>query len=276
MDETNEQAVSRAIRRMRDGLSDPLTIEDLARVAMFSKFHFMRIFRRVTGTSPGRFRAALRIEKAKQLLISTSWNVAEISHEVGYASVGTFSSRFTSSVGVPPTTYRRLGGFVRQVGVPGDAVEVQRRASLLGTVRAVHGKDSGVVFVGLFPDRLPEGRPATCTVLPRPGPYRLNRVPEGKWFVVAHAVAAGAEVDSAADTAFRSLSVGCCGPVTVSRGAAIKSMDVRLRPMCALDPPVLPALLDTRSVLVGATDNRRTGRSAPPWPAWRAQLGSSR
>lgn len=110
VDDPIEEAVERAISTMNQNLGERLTVDDLARAARFSKFHFTRIFRRVTGLSPGRFLSELRLQHAKQLLASTSLNVADISIRVGYTSVGTFSSRFTRSVGVPPTTYRRLAG----------------------------------------------------------------------------------------------------------------------------------------------------------------------
>jgi AraC family transcriptional regulator len=207
---------------------------------MFSKFHFSRMFQRVTGVSPGRFLSALRLQEAKQLLVSTSFNVSDISLRVGYTSVGTFSSRFTRSVGLSPTTYRRLGGFTSQI----DTV-----AHPLG-----HGAVSGMVwpsptrrrqltFLGLFPERIPEGRPVSCTILERPGPYVLDKVPSGTWYLLAHAVTAGTEevVDDGSD-----LAVATCGPVTVRRDELVDHTDVKLKPMRALDPPVLLALLDVR------------------------------
>src|ERR1043165_8139811 len=100
MDEHIVRARRRATATMRSNLGDSLAIDDLARSAMFSKFHFSRVFQRVTGVSPGRFLSAMRLEEAKRLLVSTSFTVADISHRVGYNSVGTFSSRFRSSVGV--------------------------------------------------------------------------------------------------------------------------------------------------------------------------------
>ena len=54
--------------------------------------------------------SALRLQRAKQLLASTQLSVADITHVVGFNSVGTFSTRFTSAVGMPPTSYRKLGG----------------------------------------------------------------------------------------------------------------------------------------------------------------------
>lgn len=91
MEEALEKAVRRVIETMREHLGDELTIDDMARTAMFSKFHFSRVFRQVTGISPGRFLSALRLQEAKRLLLSTSLSVADISIQVGYSSVGTFS-----------------------------------------------------------------------------------------------------------------------------------------------------------------------------------------
>lgn len=110
MDEIATQAVERAIETMQNNLGERVTIDDMARSAMFSKFHFSRMFQRATGLSPGRFLTALRFEEAKRLLVSTSFTVSDISHQVGYNSVGTFSTRFRSSVGVSPTAYRQLVG----------------------------------------------------------------------------------------------------------------------------------------------------------------------
>src|SRR6266536_328180 len=110
MQQTAEKAVERLIDTMRDNLSEQLTVDDMAHCALFSKFHFTRLFERITGVSPGRFLSALRLQEAKRLLTTTGLNVTDISLLVGYNSVGTFSTRFTKSVGLPPTTYRRMGG----------------------------------------------------------------------------------------------------------------------------------------------------------------------
>lgn len=100
MHETIVRAVERSIETMREHLDEKLTVDDLARSAMFSRFHFSRVFQRATGVSPRRFLSAMRLEEAKRLLLATSIMVVDIGHQVGYDSVGTFSSRFRSSVGV--------------------------------------------------------------------------------------------------------------------------------------------------------------------------------
>src|SRR2546421_12747721 len=100
MDDIVRRAVERAIETMQQNLGERLTIDDMARAAMFSKFHFSRVFQRVTGVSPGRFLSAMRLEEAKRLLVSTSFTVAGMSPRVGYNTAATFGSRFRSSVRV--------------------------------------------------------------------------------------------------------------------------------------------------------------------------------
>ncbi len=241
-----ERAVVRAIETMHENMAEPITIDDMARTAMYSKFHFSREFQRVTGISPGRFLSAIRLQRAKDLLVSTSLTVTEISHRVGYTSVGTFSSRFATSVGVPPTSYRQLGGFTREILMDNCS---RSQASLSTTVRGVvHAPvadELGLIFIGLFPSRIPQGRPVRCTVLHRAGPFVLEEVPPGTWYLLGHSVPAFRNELLTSD---QELSVGSYGPVEVHTGVPIQWIDFRLRAIRALDPPVLLALLDVREV----------------------------
>ncbi|MFC5288117.1 helix-turn-helix transcriptional regulator [Actinokineospora guangxiensis] len=245
MDETVARAVERAITTMRGNLSDKVTIDDLARSAMFSKFHFSRVFRKITGVSPGRFLSAMRLEEAKRLLLSTNLTVADISHQVGYNSVGTFSSRFRTSVGVSPITYRHTRGATTEMPAIARATETPRPV-VRGNVSLPEGHPVGMVFVGLFPTPMLQGSPVRCAVLDRPGPYTLHDVPTGTWHVLAHAVPAGAEEA----LAVRPL-VGAHGPIAIRPGIAARLADLRLHPMRVFDPPVLTALLDLRSAALG-------------------------
>ncbi|GIF16412.1 helix-turn-helix domain-containing protein [Actinoplanes teichomyceticus] len=245
MENTAEKAVERAILTMHDNLGEPLTIDDMARAAMFSKFHFSRIFRRVTGISPGRFLSALRLQEAKRLLTSTSLNVADISLRVGYNSVGTFSSRFTRSVGMPPTTYRRLGGF--DGDIPRDASRDRATGSVQGRVRATGPVPLGLVFLGLFPDPLPEGLPVRCTILNGTGSFRLDDVPEGTWYLMSQSVAGGdAPAVDAALSLDHEVHVATSQPLTVRREQLVQGADLTLSPMRTIDPPVLLALFNAR------------------------------
>jgi AraC-like DNA-binding protein len=83
-----------------------LDVEALARGAHMSAGHLSREFRRVYGESPYSYLMTRRIERAKALLRRGDLSVTEVCFTVGCSSLGTFSTRFTELVGVPPSTYR--------------------------------------------------------------------------------------------------------------------------------------------------------------------------
>jgi len=257
VDELVETAIGRAIDVMYNQMGERVTLDDMARAAMFSKFHFSRIFQRATGISPARFLSAMRLQEAKRLLLATSLSVTEISQRVGYQSMGTFSSRFRNSVGISPSTYRRLGGLTIQGcgTTPRPRPTSNRPVNVYGQIGVPHiPAGVGKIFVGVFPDRLPEGRPVRCTVLHRPGPYEFNDVPLGSWYLLSYSVAADRDpVISSPRDFSNGLYIGCHGPITVRPGTNALPADLRLRPMSRLDPPVLLALLDARALQAVAT-----------------------
>ena len=71
-----------------------------------SKFHFLRCFAATYGSTPARYLAERRIERAQDLLRATNLTVTEVCFLVGYSSLGSFSSRFRELVGVSPSTYQ--------------------------------------------------------------------------------------------------------------------------------------------------------------------------
>ncbi|WDZ83307.1 AraC family transcriptional regulator [Micromonospora cathayae] len=240
--DASEKAAERVITFMQGNLSEQLTVDDMARAALFSKFHFSRIFQRVTGISPGRFLSALRLQHAKKLLTSTSLSVADVSLRVGYASVGTFSSRFTRSVGLSPTTYRRLGGFTPYVPVEDSQAVVSRpTGAIRGTVVADPDLPMGRIFLGVFPQRIPEGRPVQCCILDGPGEFELDPVPTGVWHLLAHSVAADSDATGGSEVTY----VSSYGPILMQRDN-VMHVELPLKPMRIVDPPVLLALLDVR------------------------------
>ena len=85
---------------------DPLTIDDLAREAGFSRAHFIRAFKQVFGEAPHSYLLTRRLERAAALLRDTDRSVAEICVSVGLSSVGSFTSCFTRTYGVSPMAYR--------------------------------------------------------------------------------------------------------------------------------------------------------------------------
>ena len=102
------------LRRVRDRIdreyAQPLDVEALARGAHMSAGHLSRQFRLAYGESPYSYLMTRRIERAMALLRRGDLSVTEVCFEVGCSSLGTFSTRFTELVGVPPSSYRRDAG----------------------------------------------------------------------------------------------------------------------------------------------------------------------
>ena len=84
----------------------PLDLDALAGAARVSKYHFARCFSETYGETPMRYLTRRRIERAQDLLRSANLNVTEVCMMVGFASLGSFSSRFRELVGESPTQYR--------------------------------------------------------------------------------------------------------------------------------------------------------------------------
>ena len=100
------------LRRVKDRIdreyAQPLDVESLARGANMSAGHLSREFRLAYGESPYSYVMTRRIERAMALLRRGGLSVTEVCFAVGCSSLGTFSTRFTELVGMPPSTYRRL------------------------------------------------------------------------------------------------------------------------------------------------------------------------
>ena len=251
-------AVERVIHAMHAHVSAPLSLDEMAEMAYLSPFHFDRVFRSITSVPPGQFLAALRLDAAKRLLLTTSLSVTDVCFELGYASLGTFTQRFKQLVGLPPLQLRQLAEELspapldslrngrRQTQAPGAAHD----RGVSGTITAPAGF-AGPIFVGLFPRPVPQGRPVACTTLASPGPYQLAAVRDGRYFLRA----AGLSWSQSALTCLlpgAGLLVGVAErPVLVSGGQASAPVDLALRPPHAADPPILgvfPPLLVSASV----------------------------
>ncbi|SBT41398.1 helix-turn-helix transcriptional regulator [Micromonospora auratinigra] len=98
------------LRRVRDRIdreyAQPLDVEALARAVHLSAGHLSRQFRLAYGESPYAYLMTRRVERAMALLRRGDLSVTEVCFAVGCSSLGTFSTRFTELVGVPPSVYR--------------------------------------------------------------------------------------------------------------------------------------------------------------------------
>jgi AraC-like DNA-binding protein len=118
------------LRRVRDRIdreyAEPLDVESLARGAHMSAGHLSREFRLAYGESPYSYLMTRRIERAMALLRRGDLSVTEVCFAVGCSSLGTFSTRFSELVGMPPSAYRRDAAGVTTGMPPCVAKQVTR------------------------------------------------------------------------------------------------------------------------------------------------------
>jgi transcriptional regulator GlxA family with amidase domain len=113
------------LRKVRDRMdreyAEPLDVEALARGVHMSAGHLSREFRQAYGESPYSYLMTRRIERAMALLRRGDLSVTEVCFEVGCSSLGTFSTRFTELVGMPPSEYRKVAAL--SAGMPSCVVK---------------------------------------------------------------------------------------------------------------------------------------------------------
>ncbi len=243
--EANQAAVERAVAHMKLHLDEPLDLDHIARIAGLSKFHLVRVFDEVTGTTPHHFLACLRVQRAKELLLEPQRSITEVCLEVGYSALGTFSTTFSALVGLSPQEFRAVA---KRPMIKQFATAVWR---FLATRHKVSGpklegvvegpsRPRGFIFVGAFTQGVPQGIPFSGTAMLKPGTFCIERprMPEfhllavlipltAKWSVIAASL-----------------------PVSLVAGARVQNPDpaaplnprLRLRPLRSTDPPIVLAL----------------------------------
>ena len=188
--QNHQAAVARVIHSFHEATSDqPFTLKELSRIAALSRFHFNRVFHRLVGVPPVMFQSLLRLDAARRLLATTDCSVLDISLDLGFQSLGTFTRRFTDAIGMSPSRFRRLAKQIRIERVNSPARPNQRlwspvvpvARSVSGVVKAPVGFGSGLIFIGLFDSPVPRGHPMRCCVLNRPGNFAISNVEDGDY-----------------------------------------------------------------------------------------------
>jgi AraC-like DNA-binding protein len=219
-------SVERAIDLMRADLSAPLRLAYLAKAAGMSEFHFTRTFHGLTGLPPLRFLSALRLAKARDMLVSTNASVIEICLAVGYTSIGTFTRRFTELVGISPMRLRQCA---RTHTLPIAANRLPAGALVRVQLTCPVARDGlmGPALVAAFAAPLPFGRPVACAIAPAGGSLSLAGLALGRYYLLAFAN-------------FGRVSFNT-NPVSLSIDdlAARRDIDIALRHFELTDPPLL-------------------------------------
>lgn len=248
-----QQSVERVIKAVTERLNEPLSLREMSSIAYASPFHFNRIFHQATGLPPARFFGVMRLEAAKRLLLTTPLSVTEVCYEVGYNSLGTFTRRFTRSVGVTPCALRRLPErlspalFESLCASYAERQNASRRVSVSGTVHASTTVE-GAVFVGLFRANVPQTYPVGGTILMGAGDFTIADVPDGVYYLLAVALPKCADPLACLLPERESMLVGAVKEAVVVAGGVSRGyVSVTLRRMQVTDPPLLillPLLLE--------------------------------
>jgi AraC-like DNA-binding protein len=128
----------RLLRQVKDRIdrdyAEPLNVEALAHGVHMSAGHLSREFKKAYGESPYSYLMTRRIERAMLLLRLGELSVTEVCFAVGCQSLGTFSTRFTELVGVPPSVYRQQAAD-EAAGIPSCVVKQVTRPVRARSIR---------------------------------------------------------------------------------------------------------------------------------------------
>ncbi|RDU37141.1 AraC family transcriptional regulator [Neobacillus piezotolerans] len=242
---TRQIEITEAINYIQTHLYDEITLDKLASHVAYSPFHFSRIFKQETGLPPLYFVSSMRLQRAKELLLNTNMCVRDIALEIGQQSLGTFTTRFTNSVGVTPANFRNtqeeaetlLNSLQQLGGTTGFQHSAKNPLSVKGTV-FTDEEFEGVILVGLFPKPIPEGMPLYGTLLFSLGEFQFKNVKPGLYYLFATSVSWGMNARSVL-IPHTTLRYKPTGSIQVNGNEQVPHQDLHLRAAQLDDPPIL-------------------------------------
>ncbi|AEI43709.1 helix-turn-helix domain-containing protein [Paenibacillus mucilaginosus] len=229
-------------------MDEPLPLERLAKQAAYSPYHFTRLFKEKTGLPPLYYVSSLRLQKAKDLLLRTSWSVRDIGLEIGQQSLGTFTTRFTERVGMTPTEFRgsvqQTNHHLQELRSLQDWRTPRTVSASFDRIEGTVGAEvpfEGVILVGLFAKPIPEGIPMYGTVLSSLGSFSFTGVKPGTYYLMATSVSWSMQ---AMDVLLpqSTLRTRSKTPITVEPFTVVPHQEVMLHPPRLDDPPILISL----------------------------------
>lgn len=104
-----ERRLTRVVDHIHDNPTGDLSLDALAEVAAFSRFHFHRAYRAVTGETAAQTVRRMRLHRAAVALVRTAQPLAQVARDVGYPNLSSFARAFTDAYGTPPAAFRARG-----------------------------------------------------------------------------------------------------------------------------------------------------------------------
>jgi AraC family transcriptional regulator len=240
--------IKQVLMYIREHLNDSVSLSNLADQAGYSRYHFNRIFKEDIGLPPLYYISALRLQRAKDLLLHTDLRVRDIGMEIGQQSLGTFTTRFTEKVGMTPAQFRssvnQADLYLRSLQNLNDWSDFHhsnsRQTNIHGTIKATEQFD-GVILIGLFPKPIPEGFPLYGTLVSSLGRFSIKGVKPGFYYLLATSVS----WEMAAQDFLlphKTLRTSLKKPIIVEASSEVPHQEVTLRPPHIEDSPILISL----------------------------------
>ncbi len=180
---------------MQESVTQDITVEETANRFGYSKYHFSREFKRLTGFSAADYMSSLKVELAKQALLRNEQSVTNSGFDAGYSSVGTFSTTFTKKTGLSPREYKQqveaLYSVAKKCEETPTTVVGHKHPLASETSRcfiSVHypeGYQAGITFVGLFKSPIPNHRPVAGVALTKKNTHLFEHIPNGTFYLLA-------------------------------------------------------------------------------------------
>ncbi|MGO5014670.1 helix-turn-helix transcriptional regulator [Niallia sp. Sow4_A1] len=230
--------VLKSIEYMKNNYSDDtLTLDSIANSVNLSKFHFNRVFKKITGIPPRKYLMSIRLYKSKQLLHESNLRLTDICFDVGYNSLSTFTSKFKSEVGISPSTYKEKTSIL-------DFKELQHKKVNGGEItgRIIAPPNFvGTIFIGLFNEFIPSGEPIACSIQNRDGDFLIDGFPNGEFylFVAGANKKDGLRFPIDTDNLYRCMHLE---KISVKDNSINLTYPLKLREKNIADPPIILSL----------------------------------
>lgn len=246
--ETQDRAIHDAILFIQENLDKDLSLEKLANEAAYSPYHFSRMFKKHVGVPPKYYVSSMRLQLAKRLLLDTNFPIRDIGFEVGQQSLGTFTTRFTKSIGITPAAFRTAQTNSNQYMTnlkSNKRLSTERQNSspyhqLVGSIHT-EGNFDGIIFIGIFPKPIPEGLPIRGTLLMEVSEFELNHIPVGIYYLMATALSWGTDSKSILIPQ-ETLRVRHPVPIHLDGKNILSPIHLTMHKPAITDPPILISL----------------------------------
>ena len=102
------QSIYKVILYIEKNYNQTLTLEELSKVASFSKYHFHRIFKSITGETIGEYIRRVRLQNSTHKLSTSKLNITQIALDIGYETNASFSKAFKERFGITPKEFAKI------------------------------------------------------------------------------------------------------------------------------------------------------------------------